>query len=198
MSTELDSLTAGIVLGLPRGGVPVAAKVAEHLGLPLDVFLVRKLGVPGHEELAMGALATGGVSVLNDDVIRRLGVDDTAIRVATDRELRELRRRERLYRFSRPPLDLVGRDVILIDDGLATGASLAAAIKAVGMSSPSSVTVGVPVAPMSTASKIRLIVDRFVVVHMPAPFFAVGSAYRDFTQTRDEEVCRLLDESTIR
>jgi len=192
LSTNLEELTDGIVLGLPRGGVPVAAKVAERLDLPLDVYLVRKLGVPGHEELAMGAIATGGVKVLNDNVIGQLGIDETTIDNVAEEELVELQRRERLYRGHRPPLDLAGRAVILVDDGIATGASIRAAIEAVRMSEPSSVTVGVPVAPASTEREMRSITDRLIVMRTPRPFFAVGSSYRDFTQTTDDEVRRLL------
>ena len=142
----------GIVLALPRGGVPVAARVAERLGLPLDVFIVRKLGLPGRSEYAMGAIASGGVLVINEDAVTRLGITQEAIDTVAERELRELERREVLYRGDRPPLDLASRDVILVDDGIATGASMHAAIEAIKAYGPRSLLVAVPVAPLSAQS----------------------------------------------
>ena len=192
LARELDQIDDGIVLGLPRGGVPVAAEVAELLGLPLDIYLVRKLGVPGHEEYAMGAIASGGVRVLNEDAVRSLGIADETIDAITERELAELHRRERAYRGDRAPLDLVERHVILVDDGVATGASMRAAIEAVRSADPASLTVAVPVAPRSTTTEMADTADRVVVVTTPDPFYAVGWHYTDFTQTTDDEVCDLL------
>ncbi|MCL1599363.1 MAG: phosphoribosyltransferase, partial [Actinomycetia bacterium] len=180
---ELGDIDDGIVLGLPRGGVPVAAAVARRLGLPLDVYLVRKLGVPGHEEYAMGAIASGGVRVLNEDAVRSLGIDQATIDSVTERELVELERREIAYRGDRPALDLKGTNVILVDDGIATGASMRAAIEAVRAAEPASITVAVPVAPLSTCRTLTEIADRVVAVEMPDPFYAVGWHYIDFAQT---------------
>lgn len=188
----LGDITDGIVLGLPRGGVPVAARVATFLSLPLDVFLVRKLGLPGHEELAMGAIATGGFRVLNEDVLAHYGVAETTVEEVAVRELVEIQRRERLYRGDRPALDLGGRDVILVDDGIATGASIRAAIEAVAATEARSLVVAVPVAPTSWRSEMPAAVDEFIVVQTPEPFSAVGWWYRDFTQTTDAEVQELL------
>lgn len=192
LSTELDAVQDGIVLGLPRGGVPVAARVAARLGLPLDVYIARKLGVPGHPELAMGAIAADGVIVLNDDIIRQFRIDAETISTAVEHERTELERRERVYRDRRPPLELAERDLILVDDGVATGASLRAAIGAARASGPRSVTVAVPVAPRSANWELAPLVDRFFVVSTPDPFKAVGWFYRDFTQTSDDEVRQLL------
>ena len=191
---ELGDIDDGIVLGLPRGGVPVAAAVARRLGLPLDVYLVRKLGVPGHEEYAMGAIASGGVRVLNEDAVRSLGIDQATIDSVTERELVELERREIAYRGNRPALDLEGTNVILVDDGIATGASMRAAIEAVRAAEPASITVAVPVAPLSTCRALTEIADRVVAVEMPDPFYAVGWHYIDFAQTTDDEVRRLLED----
>ena len=185
-------VTNGIVLGLPRGGVPVAAGVAIRLGLPLDIYLVRKLGLPGHEEYAMGAIASGCVTVLNENAIQRMGITPETVETVAARELSELERRERLYRGDRPPLDLDGRDIILVDDGIATGSSMRAAIESVSANDPSSVTVAVPVAPRSSEGELGPLVDRYLVVHAPRSFQAVGMWYRDFTQTTDDEVRRLL------
>jgi putative phosphoribosyl transferase len=192
LERELGPIDDGVVLGLPRGGVPVAAVVAERLGLPLDIYLVRKLGVPGHEEYAMGAIASGGVRVLNEDAVRNLGISEEAIDAVAERELVELRRRELTYRGDRPPLDLESRQVILVDDGVATGASMRAAIVAVRSADPASITVAVPVAPRSTRTEIADIADRVVTLSTPDPFYAVGWHYADFTQTTDDEVRRLL------
>jgi predicted phosphoribosyltransferase len=181
-----------IVLALPRGGVPVAYEVARRLGAPLDVFIVRKLGVPGHEELAMGAIASGGVVVLNDPVLRyqRIGRDQLE-RVARE-EMAELVRRERLYRGDRPPPRLEGKTVILVDDGLATGASMRAAAEAVKKHNPAKVVVAVPVAAPETCQEFREEVDDVICVLTPQPFASVGLWYEDFSQTTDDEVRELL------
>ncbi len=192
LAREVGELDNGIVLGLPRGGVPVAAAVARRLGLPLDVYLVRKLGVPGHEEYAMGAIASGGVRVLNEDAVRTLGIDQATIDTVAERELVELQRREHTYRGDRPPLDLESKEVILVDDGIATGASMRAAIEAVRSSHPASIIVAVPVTPISTGKALAGIADRVVALTTPDPFYAVGWHYNDFTQTTDDEVRRLL------
>jgi putative phosphoribosyl transferase len=182
----------GIVLALPRGGVPVASRVAGRLGIPLDVFIVRKLGLPGHSEYAMGAIASGGVIVINEDAITRLGISQEAIDAVAESELRELERREVLYRGDRPPLDLRSRDVVLVDDGVATGASMHAAIEAIKAYEPRSVVVAVPVAPVSAQSEFEGIVDAFIALSTPVPFHAVGLWYDDFTQTTDDEVRSLM------
>lgn len=185
-----------IVLALPRGGVPVAAEVAKELGAPLDVFLVRKLGVPGHEELAMGAIASGGVLVLDEGVLRWLGISEEQIQKALARELDELRRREVAYRDGRPLPDLEGKTVILVDDGLATGASMQAAARAVRRHEPARIVVAVPVASRATCDQFRDDVDEVVCAVTPEPFYAVGNWYADFSQTSDEEVRELLERAT--
>ena len=184
-----------IVLGLPRGGVVVAAEVAAKLGLPLDVFLVRKLGVPGYEELAMGAIASGGIRVLNEAVIRQTGVSAAAIEAATDREQQELVRRETAYRGNRPRLDVRGRTVIIVDDGLATGATMRAAVTALRRRGPGRIIVAVPVASREACDEFRVAVDEVVCAMTPAPFQAVGAWYEVFEQTTDGEVQRLLKAS---
>ena len=181
-----------LVLALPRGGVPVAYEVAMAFDLPLDVFLVRKLGVPGQEELAMGAIATGGVRVLNDHVVRMLGISDEEIDRVAAQEQRELERREQAYRQGRPPAELHDRTVILIDDGLATGSTMRAAIDAVRQQGAREVVVAVPVAAVSTCEEFRRDVDEIVCAQTPEPFYAVGLWYEDFSQTTDEEVYELL------
>jgi predicted phosphoribosyltransferase len=181
-----------LVLALPRGGVPVAYEVAQALGAPLDVFLVRKLGVPGHEELAMGAVATGGVRVLNHQVVAGLGISDEVIDAVTAREQQELARREGLYRGDRPPPDVRGRTAILVDDGLATGASMHAAIKAMRALQPARIVVAVPAAAPETCSELRAEVDDVICAVTPVPFHAVGLWYEDFSQTNDDEVRELL------
>ena len=180
------------VLGLPRGGIPVAAEVATALGAPLDAFFVRKLGVPGHRELAMGAIATGGVRVLNDDVIRSLHITPDAIAAVVDEERAELARREREYRRDRPPPDLSGRTVVLVDDGLATGSTMRAAAAAVRQQRPASVVVAVPTGAPQTCAVLRNEVDRLECVSTPDPFLAVGLSYDDFSETTDDEIRRLL------
>jgi erythromycin esterase-like protein/adenine/guanine phosphoribosyltransferase-like PRPP-binding protein len=181
-----------LVLALPRGGVPVAYEVARALGAPLDLFLVRKLGVPGHEELAMGAVATGGVRVLNDQVVDGLHIPDYVIDRVTTQEQQELTRRERLYRGGRPPADVRGRTVILVDDGLATGATMHAAIKALRQQQPARIIVAVPTAAPETCEALRAEVDDVICAITPEPFYAVGFWYEDFSQTTDEEVRDLL------
>jgi erythromycin esterase-like protein/predicted phosphoribosyltransferase len=181
-----------IVLGLPRGGVPVADEVAAALGAPLDVFVVRKLGVPGREELAMGAIASGGVAVINDDVVRGLGISPEAIQEAAEQEGRELLRREQAYREGRPFPDVAGKIVILVDDGVATGASMRAAIDALKRLRPARIVVAVPAVPESTCRELTALADEVVCATTPSPFFAVGDSYWDFTQTTDEEVRDLL------
>lgn len=183
-----------LVLGLPRGGVPVAAEVARILHAPLDVFVVRKLGVPGHEELAMGAIATGGAIVFNNEVVRSLGISREAIDRVTEREREELERREREYRGNRPAPAFAGKTVILVDDGLATGASMQAAVQAVRALEPAAIVVGVPAAASSTCDRFRRFVDDIVCVTTPDPFWAVSAWYDDFSQTTDEEVHDLLME----
>jgi predicted phosphoribosyltransferase len=181
-----------IVLGLPRGGIPVAYEVARALGAPLDVFVVRKLGVPGQEELAMGAIASGGVRVINHEVVDALGITPAAIdRVAAAEQL-ELERRERAYRGSRPPLQLAGRAVFLVDDGLATGSTMRAAVQAVREHRPARLVVAVPVAAAATCAELRAEVDDVVCLSTPEPFLAVGRFYDDFSQTSDREVHDLL------
>jgi predicted phosphoribosyltransferase len=181
-----------IVLGLPRGGVPVAAAVASALNVPYDVFMVRKLGVPGHEELAMGAIAEGGISVLHQELIRSLAIPDSRVEQITAQEQIELDRRARAFRGARPPPRVTGRTVILIDDGLATGASMEAAILALRVQEPARIVVAVPVGARETCSRLSQIADDVVSVEMPEPFYAVGAWYDDFSQMTDDEVVRHL------
>jgi putative phosphoribosyl transferase len=180
------------VLALPRGGVPVAYEVARALHAPLDVFLVRKLGVPGHEELAMGAIATGGMRVLNEDVVRTLFIPSAIIESVMEREQHELERRERLYRDSRPRPQVRGRTVILIDDGLATGASMRAAARALRQQQPARLVIAVPVAAPQSCQEFRTEVDEVICAYMPQDFYGVGWWYDDFSQTSDQEVRDLL------
>jgi putative phosphoribosyl transferase len=187
-----------VVLALPRGGVPVAYEVAKALDVPLDVFVVRKVGVPGYPELAMGAVATGGVLVLDEGLIGSLGIDRAEIRRGVAAELRELERREAAYRGERGPPDLEGKTVILVDDGLATGASMRAAAAAVRQHKPAGVVVAVPVAAEETCAAFRDLVDETVCAITPRPFHAVGLWYEDFSQTTDEEVRELLARSAER
>ena len=182
-----------IVLGLPRGGVPVAYRVAEALQAPLDVFVVRKLGLPWHEELAMGAIASGGVRVLDPDLIKTARVSDADIDRVTTVEQAELERREKRYRGDRPFPDLHGKTVILVDDGLATGSTMRAAVHALRRQSPGEVVVAVPVAPPEVCDAFSYIADEIVCAETPEPFQAVGLWYQDFSQTTDDEVHRLLE-----
>ncbi|MBZ4375340.1 phosphoribosyltransferase [Corallococcus sp. AS-1-6] len=181
-----------LVLALPRGGVPVGFEVARILGVPLDVFVVRKLGTPGHEELAMGAIATGGVTVLNESVVRRLGIPRSAIAAAAEREARELVRREQLFRDGRPPAPVEGRTVVLVDDGLATGSTMRAALRALRQHQPARIVVGVPVGAPETCADLEREADLLVCLQTPEPFYAVGQWFEDFTQTTDDEVRELL------
>jgi putative phosphoribosyl transferase len=184
-----------VVLGLPRGGVPVAYEVARALRAPLDVFIVRKLGVPGHHELAMGAIASGGVRVLNEDVLQWYRLSASTIDAVAHDEQVELQRREQLYRGERQPLDLRGRTVVLVDDGLATGSSMKAAVEAVRQHGPVRLVVAVPVGARDTCRSFTAIADEVVCARMPEPFSAVGLWYRDFSQTTDEEVRALLHDA---
>lgn len=177
-----------LVLGLPRGGIPVAAEVAAALGAPLDALVVRKLGVPGHEELAFGAIALGGVRVLNDDVVRTAGLTGSDIERVTDRESDELARREVEYRGSRSPLEVRDRTVVVVDDGLATGATMAAAVSALRAGGSNRIVVAVPVGAPSTCAMLAERADEVVCLHQPHNFRAVGLWYRDFSPTTDEEV----------
>jgi putative phosphoribosyl transferase len=187
--------TPAVVLGLPRGGVVTAAAVAECLDLPLDVFCVRKLGVPWHPELAMGAVASGGIRVLNQDVVHHLRIEGADIEKVAEAELAELNRRERAYRGDRPPLELGGRTAILVDDGLATGATARAAIAAIRRLRPKQVVLAVPVGPPEAVAELEAVADRLVCVYQPDPFEAVGRWYVDFRPTSDEEVRSLLEEN---
>jgi predicted phosphoribosyltransferase len=182
-----------IVLALPRGGVPVGYEVATALDAPLDVLVVRKLGVPGHSELAMGAIASGGVTILNDDIVRGLDIRPQVIEQVAEREGRELARREQAYREGRSAPDAIGRTVIVVDDGLATGASMRAALLAVRQRQPARVVVAVPAAPKSSCRELGgMLADEVVCATTPSPFVAVGASYRDFSQTTDDEVRLLL------
>lgn len=181
-----------LVLGLPRGGVPVASEVARVLGVPLDVFLVRKLGAPGQEELAMGAIASGGVVVINDEVVDALRIPWDLVESEIARERMELSRRELLYRGGRPRPDVTGKVVILVDDGLATGSTMRAAVRALRRKQPAKIVVAVPTAAPSTCRDFDKIADSCICSITPEPFRAVGLWYEDFDQTSDEEVCSLL------
>jgi putative phosphoribosyl transferase len=185
-----------VVLGLPRGGVPVASQVAKALNVPLDVFVVRKLGVPGQEELAMGAIATGGVRLVNEDVVNALGIPPNVIDSVARSEQIELHRREQLYRGTRPATGLTNKTVILVDDGLATGSTMRAAVMAVRQHQPARVIVAVPVGAPSTCEQLALEADEVVCVRQPDPFVAVGLWYRDFAATSDHEVRSLLGNVT--
>jgi predicted phosphoribosyltransferase len=184
-----------IILGLPRGGVPVAYEVAMALGGPLDVFVVRKLGAPGQEELAMGAIASGGILVRNERVLAGIPDSERAISIAVERELPELRRRELDYRAGRPPLGLLGKTVILVDDGLATGSTMRAAVAAVRQHQIARCLVAAPVGANDTCRDLQEIADEVICASTPEPFRGVGQFYRDFTQTTDVEVRELLARS---
>jgi predicted phosphoribosyltransferase len=181
-----------LVLGLPRGGVPVAYEVAKRLNAPLDVFVVRKLGVPGFEELAAGAIASGGVRVLNEDVMRAIPHADETIEVVSARERAELERREQMYRAGRPAPDVRNRTVILVDDGLATGATMRAAVKALRQSGAAKIVVAVPVGPPDTCDEFEQLADETLCLSTPPFFQAVGQYYEDFSQTSDDDVRELL------
>ncbi|HXH12977.1 MAG TPA: phosphoribosyltransferase [Alphaproteobacteria bacterium] len=182
-----------LVLALPRGGVPIAYEIAQRLNAALDLMLVRKLGVPGHEELAMGAIAPGGTQVLNDEVIQGLGISKETIDRVAAVELHELRRRERAYRGERPAPRIQGRCIILVDDGLATGATMRAAIAVVRRQQPAEIVVAVPVAPPDTVAALRQEADAVICPATPEPFLGIGRWYEDFTQVTDEDVRTLLE-----
>jgi putative phosphoribosyl transferase len=181
-----------VVLALPRGGVPVGFEVAKALNAPLDIFVVRKLGLPGQEELAMGAIASGGVRVLNRDLIRALDIPEEVVDQITQEEQRELERREREYREGRPPIDVRGRTVILVDDGLATGSSMRVAAHALRQKQPAQIIVAVPVAANDSCRELESVADKVVCAVTPEPFWGVGQWYEDFSQTSDQEVRDLL------
>jgi putative phosphoribosyl transferase len=181
-----------VVLGIPRGGVPVAFQVAAELGVPLDVFVVRKLGVPFHEELAFGAIATGGIRILDAQIVESTGISDFEIELIAAKEWQELNRRERVYRGGRAPLNLKGKTVILVDDGIATGASTLAAITALREMKPASIVLAAPVAPASTCRRLRREVDDLICLDTHEPFYAIGEFYEDFSQVSDEQVTNLL------
>jgi putative phosphoribosyl transferase len=182
-----------VVLALPRGGVPVGFQVARSLGAPLDVLSVRKLGVPGREELAMGAIASDGTQVINQTVVGELGISEDTLQAVAAAEHQELERRERTYRGQRPRPELTGKVVLVVDDGLATGATMWAAVAAIRRPRPARVVVAVPVAAASICQALEQAADEVICATTPALFVAVGQAYRDFGQTTDEEVCALLD-----
>lgn len=181
-----------VVLGLPRGGVPVAYEVAHHLAAPLDVFVVRKLGLPGQSELAMGAIAGGSVEVLNHDVIDHLGVPKAVVDRVIERERAELQRREMAFREGRVALDVSGKTVVVVDDGLATGSTMEAAIAALRQIGPARIVVAVPVGAAETCARLKITADEVVCLATPWPFSAVGQWYEDFAQTTDQEVRALL------
>lgn len=181
-----------LVLGIPRGGVPVAFQVANELRAPLDVFVVRKLGVPSHEELAFGAIATGGIRVLDPQIVEEVGISDREIERIAATEKQELNRRERVYRGGRAALNLESKTVILVDDGIATGASTLAAITALRELKPARIVLAAPVAPASTCKRLRREVDEVVCLDTPESFFAIGQFYEDFSQVSDEDVTSLL------
>jgi putative phosphoribosyl transferase len=184
-----------VVLALPRGGVPVAFEVARDLGAPLDVFVVRKLGLPVQPELAMGAIASGGAQVLNELVIHEAGVSDETIEQVAAREREEVARRELLYRGERPPLHLEGKTVLFVDDGLATGTTMRAAVEALREHRPAKVVVAVPVAPPASCERLRAEVDEVVCAQTPEPFVAIGACYESFPQLTDDEIRALLEEA---
>jgi putative phosphoribosyl transferase len=187
-----------VILALPRGGVPVAFEVASELNAPLDVFVVRKLGVPGQEELAFGAIATGGERVLNYGLVHALGINQHMIESITDRETAELERREKLYRGSNAPADVGGKTVIIVDDGLATGATMRVAVEAVKRKAPRQIVIAVPIGSKHTCAEFAAKVDALCICAVtPEPFYGVGEWYQDFSQTSDDEVCELLDRARI-
>lgn len=189
---------AVLVLGLPRGGVPVAAEVARALDAPLDVFIVRKLGLPGYEEFAYGAIASGGIQVFDSSIVKELRIPEEALEAIRDREFQELERRERVYRGGLPPVSVIGRTVILVDDGIATGSSIRAAIVALRPHHPARIVVAVPVAPHFTLRQLEREADEVICLASPGSFRAVGEWYEDFHPPTDEEVTRLLKSANLR
>ena len=190
--TNYKGRSDAVILALPRGGIPVAYEIAKELGLPVDVFVVRKLGVPGQEELAMGAIATGDMRIINYGVVEQLGITQQTLDEVTDREHQELRRREQLYRGERPPLELRGRSVILVDDGIATGSTMRVAIAALRQLSPARIVVAVPVATPETCEQIGAEVDE-IICAAPQQLYAISQGYERFEQTTDEQVRDLLE-----
>lgn len=184
-----------LVLALPRGGVPVGFEIARALAVPLDVFIVRKIGVPDQPELAMGAIASGGVEVVNQQTMDVLGIDEATFRAVVERERAELARREQAYRGGRPALDIRGRRVIVVDDGLATGASMRSAVQALRRQEPAQIVVAVPVGAPGTCETLAQIADDLVCLHMPEPFYAIGLWYEDFSQTSDVQVRTMLEQA---
>ncbi len=184
-----------IVLGLPRGGVPVAYEVAKTLRAPLDVFLVRKLGLPGQPELAMGAIASGGVKFMNEEILQRSGISDQQIEEILQNERKALQEREEIYRGARPDIEIAGKTVLLVDDGLATGASMRAAISALKELEPEKIIVAVPTAPADTCQEFESHADEVVCLHTPSPFWGVGGSYQNFSQTSNTEVRGLLEKA---
>jgi putative phosphoribosyl transferase len=193
--SKYGNYPGALVLALPRGGVPVAFEVARAIKAPLDVLIVRKLGLPGQEELALGAIASGGIRILNEDIIEALGVSRSIIDQVTERELAELERREKQYRGNRPAPEIRDRTVILIDDGLATGASMRIAVRSLKDHGPVRIIVAVPVAPAETCTALAREADEVVCSLTPAPFYSIGAWYEDFAQTSDNEVIELLEKA---
>jgi putative phosphoribosyl transferase len=192
---EYAGRTDVLVLGIPRGGVLVAFEVALALQVPLDLFILRKLGVPGQEELAFGAIASGGVRYIDSQIAEAACLTEDEINRVSARETRELERREMVYRENRPPLELLHKTIILVDDGIATGASMEAAVRALRQGSPAKLVVAVPVAPLSTCRRLRNEVDNLVCLYSPESFYAIGQFYSDFSQVTDDEVKQLLERS---
>jgi len=184
-----------LVLGLPRGGVPVAYQIAKAINAPLDVWLVRKLGVPGQEELAMGAIASGNIMVLNNEIVQALGISQPVIQQVAADEKQELERRDRAYRGDRPPLNVQGHTIVLVDDGIATSSTLRAAIAALQQQQPGRIVVAAPVCPPSVCEALRSVVDEVICLATPEPLYSIGMWYEDFSQTTDEEVRELLKQS---
>ncbi|WP_088240421.1 phosphoribosyltransferase [Calothrix rhizosoleniae] len=188
----------GLVMALPRGGVPVGYEVAKKLNIPLDICIVRKLGVPGHKELAMGAIASGGVRILNYDVVSWLNISSGTIDEVATHELRELQRRDQVYRGDRSPPDVRNKTIILVDDGIATGSTIRAAIAILQQQQPRRIVIATPVAPLTVCQELQALVDEVVRLSMPEPFYAIGLWYDNFAQTTDAEVRELLDKSNHR
>jgi predicted phosphoribosyltransferase len=193
--SKYANLSDVLILALPRGGVPVAFEVAKELNVEMDIYIVRKLGVPGNEELAMGAIASDNIRVLNEDVVSSFQISERTIDIVAVRELRELERREYAYRGNRPKPEIKGKTVILIDDGLATGATMRAAVAALKTKNPAKIVVAVPTAAADTCMFFKETVDEIICVATPEPFYGVGAWYGDFSQTTDKEVCDLLDKA---